>query len=68
MSKDELILYIYNNMSKYRNANMYMARKSGEAFWRVYESRIPSGDSDIMAILDSFIENSFKKQKLGYNS
>jgi len=68
MSKNELILYIYNNMSKYRDANMYIAKKTGEAFWRVYESRMLSGDSDIMAILDSFIENTFKKRQLGYNS
>jgi len=60
MSKDELTTYVYNNMSQYRASNTLLAKKSAEAFWRVFETRLASNDEDVLPILDSFIESTFK--------
>jgi hypothetical protein len=62
MNKDELITYIYNNMSQYRSLDLSLATKHAEAFWRVFETRLVTNDTDIIDVLDSFIENTFKRQ------
>jgi hypothetical protein len=62
MNKDELATYIYNNMSQYRPSNTTLATKHAESFWRVFETRLVSNDRDIIDLLDTFIENTFKRQ------
>jgi uncharacterized phage-associated protein len=62
MNKDELITYIYDSMSQYRSSNLSLATKHAEAFWRVFETRLVTNDADIDTLLDSFIENTFKRQ------
>ena len=62
MNKDELTTYIYNNMSQYRPSNTTLATKHAESFWRVFETRLVSNDTDIIDLLDTFIENTFKRQ------
>lgn len=60
MNKDELTAYVYNNMSIYTPLNVARATKSAEAFWRVYATRLELNDEDVLPILDSFIESTFK--------
>jgi hypothetical protein len=62
MNKDELTTYIYNNMSQYRSPNIALATKSAGAFWRVFETKLVSNDADIIDLLDTFIEKTFKRQ------
>jgi hypothetical protein len=62
MNKDELTTYIYNNMSQYRPSNTTLATKHSESFWRVFETKLVSNDIDIIDLLDTFIENTFKRQ------
>lgn len=62
MNKDELITYIYNNMSQYRSLDLSLATKHAEAFWRVFETKLVLNDANIDALLDTFIENTFKRQ------
>ncbi|CAB4135621.1 hypothetical protein UFOVP573_92 [uncultured Caudovirales phage] len=62
MNKDELTTYIYNNMSQYRPSNTTLATKHAESFWRVFETKLVSNDTDIVDLLDTFIENTFKRQ------
>jgi hypothetical protein len=62
MNKDELTTYIYNNMSQYRPSNTTLATKHAESFWRVFETKLVSNDTDIADLLDTFIENTFKRQ------
>ena len=62
MNKDELTTYIYNNMSQYRPLNLALATKHAEAFWRVFETKLVSNDTDIAGLLDAFIEKTFKRQ------
>jgi hypothetical protein len=62
MNKDELTTYIYNNMSQYRPSNTTLATKHAESFWRVFETKLVSNDIDIIDLLDTFIENTFKRQ------
>jgi hypothetical protein len=62
MNKDELTTYIYNNMSQYRPPNLTLATKHAEAFWRVFETKLVSNDTDIAGLLDAFIEKTFKRQ------
>ena len=62
MNKDELTTYIYNNMSQYRPFNLTLATKHAESFWRVFETKLASNDTDIVDLLDTFIENTFKRQ------
>jgi hypothetical protein len=62
MNKDELTTYIYNNMSQYRPSSTTLATKHAESFWRVFETKLVSNDTDIVDLLDTFIENTFKRQ------
>jgi hypothetical protein len=62
MNKDELTTYIYNNMSQYRPSNTTLATKHAESFWRVFETKLVSNDIDIIDLLDTFIENTFKRK------
>ena len=62
MNKNELTTYIYNNMSQYRPSNTTLATKHAESFWRVFETKLVSNDIDIIDLLDTFIENTFKRQ------
>jgi hypothetical protein len=62
MNKDELTTYIYNNMSQYRSPDLPLATKHAEAFWRVFETKLVLNDANIDALLDTFIENTFKRQ------
>jgi hypothetical protein len=62
MNKDELTTYIYNNMSQYRPLNLTLATKHAEVFWRVFETKLVSNDTDIAGLLDAFIEKTFKRQ------
>ena len=49
-------------MSQYRSLDLSLATKHAEAFWRVFETRLVTNDTDIIDVLDSFIENTFKRQ------
>ena len=49
-------------MSQYRPSNTTLATKHAESFWRVFETRLVSNDRDIIDLLDTFIENTFKRQ------
>jgi hypothetical protein len=49
-------------MSQYRPLDLTLATKHAEAFWRVFETKLVSNDTDIAGLLDAFIEKTFKRQ------